>query len=74
MAHRIRGSDRAGVRAVQRVLAPLAVRFGADHLLRRRLEHVVNEGFDVECRQRSKWGIVERVVARKPHPESRAGR
>jgi ubiquinone/menaquinone biosynthesis C-methylase UbiE len=54
------------VRAVQRVLDPLAVRFEADHLVRDPLDYLAGEGFEVESVQRSKWGIVERVIARKP--------
>lgn len=53
------------VRAVQRLLDPLTVRFMADHLARDPLDHLANEGFDVERVERSKWGIVERVAARK---------
>ncbi len=53
------------VRAVQRVLDPLSVRFAADHLLRDPLDYLGNVGFEVESVQRLKWGIVERVVARK---------
>jgi ubiquinone/menaquinone biosynthesis C-methylase UbiE len=54
------------VRAVQRLLDPLAVRFEADHLVREPLDYLADEGFAVESVERSKWGIVERVVARKP--------
>ncbi len=54
------------VRAVQRVLDPLAVRCEADHLLREPLEHVRAEGLIIERLERRKWGIVERLVARKP--------
>lgn len=54
------------VRAVQRLLDPIAVRFEADHLLREPLEHLRAEGFEIEQLERSKWGIVERVAARKP--------
>jgi hypothetical protein len=54
------------VRFGQRLLDPLAVRFEADHLLRDPLDYLEAEGFNVECAERSKWGIVERVVARKP--------
>lgn len=54
------------VRAVQRLLDPLWVRFEADHLLREPLDHLEPEGFEVERVERSKWGIVERVVARRP--------
>lgn len=55
-----------GVRAVQQLLDPLFVRFEADHLLREPLEPLRAEGFTIEQLERSKLGLVERVVARKP--------
>jgi ubiquinone/menaquinone biosynthesis C-methylase UbiE len=54
------------VRAVQRLLDPLTVRLEADHLVREPLDYLADEGFEVESVERSKWGIVERVLARKP--------
>jgi ubiquinone/menaquinone biosynthesis C-methylase UbiE len=54
------------VRAVQRAIDPLSVRFGADHLVREPLDHLDAVGFEVESVERLKWGIVERVSARKP--------
>jgi ubiquinone/menaquinone biosynthesis C-methylase UbiE len=51
--------------AVQRVLEPLPRTFSCEHLMRRPLEHVLAEGFEVEQRERSKAGIVERLSARK---------
>jgi ubiquinone/menaquinone biosynthesis C-methylase UbiE len=54
------------VRAVQRLLDPLSVRFAADHLMRDPLDHLGNVGFEIESVERLKLGIVERVVARKP--------
>ena len=54
------------VRAVQRLLDPLSVRFQADHLVRDPLDYLASVGFDVERLERSKWGIVERIAARKP--------
>jgi ubiquinone/menaquinone biosynthesis C-methylase UbiE len=54
------------VRAVQRVLDPLTVRFEGDHLLREPLEHVRATGLQVDHLERSKWGIVERLAAHKP--------
>jgi ubiquinone/menaquinone biosynthesis C-methylase UbiE len=57
------------VRAIQRLLDPVSVRFQADHLLRDPLDYLSAEGFDVERVERSKWGIVERVRARKPRHE-----
>jgi ubiquinone/menaquinone biosynthesis C-methylase UbiE len=58
-------SPRLPVRAIQRLLEPLSVRFEADHLLREPLDYLANEGFEIESVTRLKWGIVERVVARK---------
>jgi ubiquinone/menaquinone biosynthesis C-methylase UbiE len=54
------------VRTVQRLLDPLSVRFQADHLVRDPLDYLASVGFDVEWLARSKWGIVERIAARKP--------
>ena len=54
------------VRAVEKLLDPLAVRFAADHLTRDPLDYLEAEGFEVERLERSKWGIVERLRARKP--------
>ena len=54
------------VRAAQRLLAPALLRFGADHVLREPLEHMQAEGFTIELLQRSKLGLVERLIARKP--------
>jgi ubiquinone/menaquinone biosynthesis C-methylase UbiE len=59
-------SPLAPVRAVQRLLDPLAVRFGADHLVREPLDYLASVGFEIEGVQRLKAGIVERVIARKP--------
>jgi len=53
------------VRAVQRVLNPLAVRFEGDHLVREPLDYMGRAGFEIEHLERSKWGIVERLVAGK---------
>jgi ubiquinone/menaquinone biosynthesis C-methylase UbiE len=59
-------SPALAVRAGQRVLEPLFLRFEGDHLLREPVEHLRALGFEIERRERSKWGIVERVAARKP--------
>jgi ubiquinone/menaquinone biosynthesis C-methylase UbiE len=61
----VRSPSRA-VRAIQRLLDPLMVRFEGDHLLREPLDHLIAEGFEIEQVERSKWGIVERVAARRP--------
>jgi ubiquinone/menaquinone biosynthesis C-methylase UbiE len=59
-------SPSLAVRGVQRALDPLSVRFAADHLLRDPLDYLGSLGFEIESVERLKWGIVERVVARKP--------
>jgi len=58
-------SSVTAVRIVQRILEPLAIRFEADHLTRDPLDYLAADGFEVEELERSKWGIVERVAARK---------
>lgn len=58
-------SIRPHVRTLQTVLNPLTVRIQADHMLREPLNHLVGVGLEVERLERSKWGIVERVSARK---------
>ena len=60
------GSPVGVVRAVERLIEPLTVRFEGDHLTREPLDHLNAEGFKVEQLHRSKWGIVERVLAVKP--------
>jgi ubiquinone/menaquinone biosynthesis C-methylase UbiE len=59
-------SPAAPVRTVQRLLDPLSVRFEADHLTREPLDYMASIGFEIEQVERSKWGIVERLLARKP--------
>jgi ubiquinone/menaquinone biosynthesis C-methylase UbiE len=54
------------VRAIQRMLDPLSVRLAADHLVREPLEYLRAAELEVEQLERSKWGIVERAIARKP--------
>lgn len=61
-------SPNASIRGVQRLLDPLAVRFQGDHLLRDPADLLEAEGLVVEDLRRSRWGIVERAVARKPSP------
>jgi ubiquinone/menaquinone biosynthesis C-methylase UbiE len=56
----------APVRLAQRILQPLALRFEGDNLVREPLDYLGEVGFEIESTDRLKWGIVERVVARKP--------
>jgi ubiquinone/menaquinone biosynthesis C-methylase UbiE len=54
------------VRVLQGILNPLFVLLEKDHLLREPLRHVEGLGLVVERLERSKVGIVERLVARRP--------
>ncbi len=55
------------IRAVQRLLDPLAVRFQADHLLREPRRYAVDAGFVVEhADQVGTGGLAHRVAARRP--------
>jgi ubiquinone/menaquinone biosynthesis C-methylase UbiE len=69
MLEHVRSPARA-VRAGQRLLEPLAVRFEADHLLREPLDYLPGVGFEIDEVERSKWGIVERLRAHKPGMDS----
>jgi ubiquinone/menaquinone biosynthesis C-methylase UbiE len=53
------------VRTGQRLLEPLFLRFEHEHLTRDPIDHLRAEGFQIESVARRKWGIVERLVARK---------
>ena len=54
------------VRAVQRLLDPLLVRFEGDHLLREPDVAVRDQGLVIDELSHSKWGIVARLAAHKP--------
>ncbi len=54
------------VRILQRAFNPLTVLIENDHLLREPLRHIQDAGLVVEHLERSKWGVVERLAARKP--------
>lgn len=53
------------VRAVERLLDPICVHIQADHLLREPLDHLAGTGMEIERVERTRWGIVERLAARK---------
>lgn len=61
----VRSPSRA-VRAAQRLLQPLMLRFEGDHLLREPDKRVQQAGLQIDLLERSKLGIVLRVRARKP--------
>jgi ubiquinone/menaquinone biosynthesis C-methylase UbiE len=56
----------AWVRAIQWLLELITIPLADEHFRRRPLRVVQGEGFVVESSQRSKLGIIERVLARKP--------
>lgn len=57
-------------RAVMKVVEPLFVRFGSDHLTRDPIGYLEDAGFLIDEVQRSgRGGVVFRVVASKPDPE-----
>jgi ubiquinone/menaquinone biosynthesis C-methylase UbiE len=53
------------VRTLERLLEPLAVRFGGDHLMREPQESLAAAGFVIEYVERRRLGIVERVIGKK---------
>jgi ubiquinone/menaquinone biosynthesis C-methylase UbiE len=55
----------AWVKAIQWLIERITIPLAEEHFLRRPLRTVQAEGFVVELSQRSKLGIVERLVARK---------
>ena len=59
-------SPLASVRVVQRALEPLFLRFEADHLLREPERRVQEAGLRIDQCERSKLGLVLRLVAHKP--------
>ncbi|HEV8651371.1 MAG TPA: class I SAM-dependent methyltransferase [Actinomycetes bacterium] len=54
------------VRAIQWLLELVTRPLGEEHMRRRPLLQVQAEGFEIQQRERSKLGIVERLTARKP--------
>ncbi len=57
------------VRAIERLADPITRRWEADHLLREPLYHVLAEGMEIETLERSWFGVVERLAARKPEAD-----
>src|SRR5579885_88345 len=53
------------IRGIERLLDSYTVRVQADHLLREPVEVVQAAGFQIDYLKRQKWGIVERLIARK---------
>lgn len=60
------GSHVGAIRAGQRLLEPLTLRFACDHLLRQPVERLRAAGFEIERLERLRLGIVHRIAARKP--------
>jgi ubiquinone/menaquinone biosynthesis C-methylase UbiE len=57
------------VRTIERLIEPITLRRMADHLLREPLDHVLAEGLEIERLERSWFGVVERLAARKPEAD-----
>jgi SAM-dependent methyltransferase len=60
------------VRLIERLAEPLTLRRMADHLLREPLDHILAEGLELETLERSWFGVVERLAARKPEADELA--
>jgi SAM-dependent methyltransferase len=71
LVEHVRSPNRA-VRTIERLLEPITLRLQADHLLREPLDHVLAEGLELETLERSWFGVVERLVARKPEADEMA--
>lgn len=59
------------VRGMQRLAELATIPLGGEHFLRRPLHQVKAAGLDIERVQRFKLGLVERLLARKPHQPDR---
>lgn len=68
LVEHVRSPNRV-VRTIERLLQPLTLRRMADHLLREPLDHVLAEGMEIETLERSWFGVVERLAARKPEAD-----
>jgi ubiquinone/menaquinone biosynthesis C-methylase UbiE len=64
-------ASNVAVRAVQRLLEPLTLRIGADHLTRRPLPLVQQAGFTITDAGRARAGMVEWLTAVRPVAGSR---
>jgi len=53
------------VRAIEHVADPIMRRIAGDHLLRDPLDHLDDAGFTIERVERSRWGLLERIHARR---------
>jgi len=53
-------------RDLQWLLEQVTLRLEGEHMLRRPLDQVLAAGFEIEHSERSKAGIIEQVVARRP--------
>ena len=60
------------VRTIERVAEPITLRRMADHLLREPLDRILAEGLEIETLERSWFGAVERLAARKPETDELA--
>ncbi len=59
-------SPNLAIRLAEHVMEPFTVRFQGDHLLRDPLDHVAEHELAIEHLERRFFGVMERLVARKP--------
>jgi hypothetical protein len=57
------------VRGLEHLIEPIELRRMGDHLLREPLDHVLAEGLEIETLERSWFGVLERLAARKPEAD-----
>lgn len=63
-------STRHSVRSAERLIDFFTSRLQGDHMLREPLDHLRREGFVIEFVARTRFGIIERTIARKPFVSS----
>jgi ubiquinone/menaquinone biosynthesis C-methylase UbiE len=63
-------SSKPAIRLLQKAIDVVSVRVEGDHMVRDPLDHIRREGFEIKRLERSKWGIVERVVAARVDDET----
>jgi ubiquinone/menaquinone biosynthesis C-methylase UbiE len=61
------GSTSKPIYWAQRAIEPISVRIDGEYLTRRPAAMIEELGFDIIEQDRFRWGIVERLVARKPN-------
>jgi ubiquinone/menaquinone biosynthesis C-methylase UbiE len=60
----VRSANRL-VRLGQRAVEPLTLRLDGDHQLREPRKHLLAQGFAIQTHESSRWGMIERIDARR---------